>query len=159
MIVALPPMLGDLAGLGSALRSSRALRSAGVPRFAAWPLRDLIVEDSGRVAALNDGIELIRRASLPGETVANLDFANPFNFAFERPPYRGGSTAMQYSFTYSDRHKPTPEWLLGGADIVMVPRKGVLSLEPFLRNYGEFFYGRFRLAAESQWWKLYRQVR
>jgi hypothetical protein len=164
LMVALAPLFNDAVGLGHALWSSHRLQTATTSRFSAPPLASFVVPgrfgvgESGFVARINDGIELARHNSAPNESIASLDFANPFGFALQRPAFRGGSTAMQWSFTYSDAHKPDPEWLLGGADVVMVPKHPALPIEPLMRNYGEFLRKRFRLAGESDEWYLYRRV-
>ena len=38
------------------------------------------------------------------------------------PPARGGTTGLQFNTNFSDAHHPAPEWLIGHATLVMVPR-------------------------------------
>jgi hypothetical protein len=108
------------------------------------------------VSYVNDGLDLLRRESTPRETVATFDFSDPFSYAMERRPYTGGSVAMQYTFTFSERFSPSADWLLGGTALVMVPKYPVLPLEPLQVKYGAFLNSHFYLAAESDRWFLYR---
>ena len=156
--VAIPPLAADIFGLAVATRWSYHNPRMQGAMFDAPPLRSLVVP-TPYALYLRDGIDLLRRASDSGETVATLDFDNPFGYALQRRPFRGGSPAMQYTMTFSDRHRPSAEWLLGGADVVLVPKYPVIPLEPLMRNYGEFLRQRFRLAAESSRWFLYRKIR
>jgi hypothetical protein len=165
VIVALPAIEVDAVGFGYALRGAHHWRSSGTNLPDAETLAGFVIPpDStapgpGYLSYINDGVELLRRASGSSETVANLDFSNPFTYALARPPFRGGAIGMEYHNTFSDEHTPSPEWLLGGADLVMVPKYPTLPLEPLMRIYGEFLHQRFRLCAESSRWFLYRQVR
>jgi hypothetical protein len=161
MVVGLPQMGSAAFGFGRALLEARHWRRPETAQFDARLLAGYAIPQKGGpvppyVLHLNDGIHLLRTASGPRETVATLDFSNPFSYALERPPFRGGSIAMQYQYTFSDQHKPSAKWLLGGADLVMVPKYPVLPLESLIRNYGEFLRERFRLCAESPGWFLYR---
>jgi hypothetical protein len=85
--------------------------------------------------------------------------ANPFSFALLRPPARGGAPNLSFQHTFSDEHKPDPEWLFGHADVVMLPKR----LPPKRnrrgpsRNYEASLEAGFRLCAESDWWKLYKR--
>jgi hypothetical protein len=157
LAVAIPRFASDVLGMTIAVRDSLHDRRAHVALFDAPPVVPLRVPDWYAVY-LRDGIDLLRRASGSGETVACLDFDNPFGYALRRPPFRGGSPAMQYGYTFSDTHRPAAEWLFGGADVVLVPKHPVIPLEPLMRNYSEFLQQRFRLAAESSQWFLYRKV-
>ncbi|MBZ5675670.1 MAG: hypothetical protein LAP61_15625 [Acidobacteriia bacterium] len=158
LIVAIPRFASDVLGMAIAVQDTRHTRLTHAALFDAPPVVRLMVPD-WYALYLRDGIDLLRRASGSQETVACLDFDNPFGYALQRPPFRGGSPAMQYGYTFSDTHRPTAEWLLGGADVVLVPKRPILPLEPLMRNYSEFLHQRFRLAAESSQWFLYRRVR
>ncbi|MBZ5610854.1 MAG: hypothetical protein LAP38_21535 [Acidobacteriia bacterium] len=110
---------------------------------------------------VNDGAALLKKFSTPRDTVFTLDMVNPFPYALLRPPARGGSPALAFNHTFNDRHKPSPAWLFGSADIVMVP-KHPASSEPdaraLFRNYLPSIQSGFRLRAESDWWWLYAAV-
>ncbi len=156
-----------------ALIDSRRNPPASVARFHAANLANLIFYDvdggtdadqrsNGRayVNYVNDGLDLIQRVSAPADTVFTLDMVNPFPYALRRPPPHGGTPALSFNHTFNDRHKPSPEWLFGSADIVMVP-KHPASSEPdaraLFRNYLPAIESEFRLDAESDWWRLYKR--
>ena len=166
-----PIALANASGLAFALIDSRA--TPAIERFHAPHLANLIFYDTpdgtdadqrsnGRayVDYVNDGITLIQRMSGPGETVFTLDMVNPFPYALLRPPPKGGTPALSFNHTFNDRHKPSPEWLFGSADIVMVP-KHPASAEPdaraLFRNYLAAVEEKFSMCAESDWWKLYKR--
>jgi hypothetical protein len=166
-----PIAIGNASGLVYALADSRT--NPSVARFSEPTLAKLVLYDTpdgtdadlrsnGRVYVeyVNDGVALLERNSLPNETVFTLDMANPFPYALGRRPPGGGTPALSFNHTFNDQNKPTPEWLFGSADIVMVP-KHPASSEPdaraLFRNYLPAVESRFRLCAESDWWKLYRR--
>ena len=74
------------------------------------------------VTYVNDGVNLLNRASRMDETVFTLDVQNPFSYALLRRPAHGGSAALYFDHTFNDQHKPSAAWLFGSADIVMVPK-------------------------------------
>ncbi len=166
-----PVAVTNISGLVHAWIDSRT--SPNVARFHAPHLASLILYDvpdgtdadrrsngQAYVDYVNDGIDLIRRVWGPEQTIFTLDMANPFPYALLRRPPPGGSPALAYNHTFSDAHKPSPEWLFGSADIVMVP-KHPASSEPdaraLFRNYLPAIKRNFILCAESDWWKLYKR--
>jgi hypothetical protein len=156
-MIAIPPLCSDVLGLSLAMR--KRLQSSGAGLFHAQPLTGLTTSEMDFVDYVNDGLDLLRHSSTARETVTTFDCcSDPFSYALERPPFRGGSIAMVYHFSFSDRFKPSADWLLGGADLVMVPKSPVLPLQPLEEMYGAFLNSRFHLAAESARWFLYRRV-
>jgi hypothetical protein len=117
---------------------------------------------NGRVYVqyVNDGIDLIERFSPPSETIFTLDMVNPFPYALLRGPAHGGSPALAFNHTFNDQHKPSPDWLFGSADIVMVPKRPASSdpdTRALFRNYLPSIEAGFRVCAESDWWRLYKR--
>lgn len=110
------------------------------------------------VDEINEGIDLLERWSPPTETVYSLAYTNTFSYALERRPARGGSTWLHPMVNFSDRYKPSAEWLMGQADVLMVPKcPGVFRTDYVLRNYSWYVKERFHLIAESPNWALYRR--
>ena len=106
---------------------------------------------------VNDGLALLREHTSPGDSVASLDYINPFSFALKRAPSRGGATWLIYGDSYSDRFKPEPSMLLGTASVVMIPKWPTsvrASFEGNLRVYGPYLREHFNTAAESKLWIL-----
>ncbi len=107
---------------------------------------------------VNDGISLLRQHRRTGDTVMSLDFTNPFSFGLGMKPARGGTTALQFQTTFSERSRPSAEWLFGDAKLVMVPKTfsdGTLQ-DSIPRLYGPYLKEHFRLIGESAEWRLYR---
>lgn len=169
-----PTFTANASSLGDALvQNTRHPPDSEVPRFNQPHLASLLLYDvpygtesdrrsNGRVYVnyVNDGVDLIRKFSKPDEKVAALDLANPFSYALLRPPPHGGSACMDFNYQFNDQYKPSPEWLFGSADIVMVPKHPAGSeptAEALARNYLASIHAAFRLCAESEWWELYKR--
>jgi hypothetical protein len=168
-----PIAIDNANGVLFALIESRRNPPASVARFRAANLANLIFYDvdggtdadqlsNGRayVDYVNDGLDLIQRVSAPTDTVFTLDMVNPFPYALRRPPPRGGTPALSFNHTFNNQHKPSPEWLFGSADIVMVPKRPASSepdAQALFRNYLPAIESEFHLAAESDWWRLYKR--
>jgi hypothetical protein len=89
-----------------------------------------------------------------------MDMVNPFPYALQRRPPRGGIAAMSYHYTLSDRHRPLDDWYFGDADIVMLPKRPAQDdffYIDFLKAYTPGLHQRYNLAAESDWWLMYRR--
>jgi hypothetical protein len=174
LAVLAPTLVANAAGLGYGAWDARKNPSASeVLRFAPPHLASLLLYDipggtdadyrsNGRVYVtyVNDGVELIQKVSRPAETVFTLDMVNPFPYALLRPPARGGAPDLAFQHTFSDTHKPDPDWLFGHADVVMFPKRPSGDAEQagaMSRNYEASLQARFRLCAESDWWKLYKR--
>jgi len=145
---------------------------AGVLRFDSPRLRPLVLYDvpaadvdhfsNGReyVSSLNDGMRLIAANSAPSEKVATLDMFNPFAYALDREPIRGGIAAAAYRYTLDDIHHPSPARFFGDAVVVMVPKFPAtppIFFDGYARIYAPVIERDFHLAAESARWKLYRR--
>src|SRR5581483_3023203 len=53
--------------------------------------------DTGYVHFINDGLALAQQYRRPDDTIASLDFSNPFPYAFAiRPAWGGASTGLQF---------------------------------------------------------------
>jgi hypothetical protein len=172
LICSIPIIVSSASGLVYAFADSRKTPPAAVARFEPGVLSHLIFYDvvdgtdadhrsNGAVYVkyVNDGADLIRKASLPSESVFVLDLVNPFSYALLRRPPRGGTPALSLNHTFTDHDKPAQAWLFGFADIVMVP-KHPASSEPdaqaLFRNYLPSIRNEMILCAESDWWELYR---
>ena len=113
--------------------------------------------DAGYRAFVNDGMALINQHRAPGDTLMSLEFSNPFSFGLGMKPARGGTTTLDYQTTFNDAHRPSAEWLLGSASLVMVPKiYSHPSLENILRLYEPFLLSHFHPIGESRQWLLYR---
>lgn len=146
---------GLVLGLGSKVLSS------GLPwtQFHSARLAGMGSLEAPYVSYVNDGILLLEQHYGPGDTVMSLDFTNPFSFALGIPPARGGATFLQFETDFDDLHHPAPEWLLGGATLVMQPfiySDGSLQ-DSVPRIYGPYLAARYHMIGQSLQWKLYRR--
>lgn len=166
----IPQFISDLAGLGYGVwKKERPSTPAAVLRFTSPNLKPLLLYDganprsNGRnyTTYVNDGVALLERETRPNELVQTMDMTNPFPYAMERRPPRGGIAAMAYNYTISDSHRPTDEAYFGDADIVMVPKHPAqddIYYTGFWKAYEPGLHQRFKLAAESDWWWMYRRI-
>jgi len=165
----LPQFAGDLAGLGyAAWKKERPSTPSAVLRFTSPRLAALLLYDgansrsNGRnyTSYVNDGVALLERTTRRTETVLTMDMANPFPYALDRRPPRGGMAAMTYHYTVSDQYRPSDDRYFGDADIVMLPKRPAQDdafYTDFLKAYQPGLEQRYNLAAESGWWLMYRR--
>jgi hypothetical protein len=170
----LPVLATNAASLGfGVLEARKRPPETEVARFHAPNLAHLLLYDfpggteadlrsNGRVYVnyVNDGMDLIRKVSSPQETVFTFDLISPFAYALLRPPAVGGNPNQAINFTFSDRHKPSPERLFGAADIIMVPKHPAASkfdADGISRNYLASVKEGYRICAESDIWQLYKR--
>jgi hypothetical protein len=141
---------------------SAALQDLRVPASTShigsyWPARD-------HPANINEGIDLLRRHLLPGDSVTTIAFANPFSFALGLQPAHDGPQWWDLHFNFDENHHPTAESFLGAASLVMVPRKvdphagGFDTVEVMLHLYGGYLAAHFRPLDSSDHWLLYRRI-
>ena len=109
---------------------------------------------------INDGVALLQQVSTANETILTMDMTNPFPYALGRRPPRGGIAAVAYNYTVSDKHHPSDAMYFGDADIVMVPKRPA-QIDWFYVGYYKIYEAglkeRFRVAAESDSWYLYKR--
>jgi hypothetical protein len=166
----IPHLLSDLAGLAYGLwQKERPSNAAALLRFTSPNLKPLLLYDSdenppseGRMFTtyVNDGVALLQRETRPSETVLTMDITNPFPYAMERRPARGGHAAPTYNYNLSDEDRPSDGWYFGDADIVMVPKRpsqGDNHYTDFYKAYGPGLTLRYNLAAETSMWWMYRR--
>ena len=168
----LPQFTSDLAGLAYGVREKeRPSNPQALLRFTSPNLRPLLLYDApgnppaeGRLftAYVNDGVALLERETAPNETILTIDASNPFPYAMERRPPRGGHPAPMYHFNMDDQHRPSDDWYFGDADIVMVPKRASQGDQYYIDFYKAYEPGlkqRYALAAESDRWWMYRRKR
>jgi len=180
-IILAPLLFGPLIGkdAGALLRAVRSNVGGNaqsvrvVEGFNSEALRDfLILNDRTVVSELtpsqpasvypgqvNDGIELLRQHVGRDSRVIALDFSNPFPFALQLPPARGGSTSWLLNGSFSKRDYPAPTVVFGDADLVMIPsyeRNGstVAALKDI---YGTYLERNFRRIGQTGIWMLYER--
>ncbi len=116
------------------------------------------------VAAVNDGLDLLRRRTGPRDGVLTMDHLNPFNYLLGRPSPRGGMAAAAYNFVFSDARHLTADEFFGDARYIMVrkysPSAGDYRIEisysgGTLKLYRGALSERFHLIEETPHWQLW----
>ncbi len=115
-------------------------------------------DDDWYAQLVNNGVPLVNAHRRPNDTIMSLDFTNPFSYGLGMRPAYGGTPVFQFGTTFNDRFKPTPAFLIGSADLVVVPKH---ASDPTLdanvpRIYGPYLKSHFHEAGESRDWVLYR---
>ncbi len=171
-LLAAPILVAQVAGLGIALAGSRTnppgtLRFES-PRLHALVLYDISPNDMDRysngseyIASVNEGMRLLAANTMDSDKITTLDLANPFPFAMNRMPVRGGIAAASYGFTLNDLHHPSEERFFGDSEVVMEPKYPAsppMFYDGFLKIYEPALHRDFRLQAENARWRLYRRA-
>ena len=168
----IPQLASDLVGLAyGAWQKERPSHAEALLRFTSPNLKPLLLYESddnppseGRMFTnyVNDGVALLERETRPDETILTMDVTNPFPYAMERRPARGGHACSTYDYNMNDEFRPSDDWYFGDADIVMVPKRpsqGDNHYTGFYKAYGPGLKQRYDLAAEDDVWWMYRRKR
>jgi len=146
---------GLLAGVIHKISARRDART----QFHSARLAGFSTFEYGYVDFVNDGLHLVEQFRRPGDTIMSMDFSNPFSYTLAMPPARGGTTGLQFRTNFDDAHHPSPEWLLGGASLIIEPTiysdGSLQSAMP--RIYGPYLSAHYRPVGRSAQWKLYRR--
>jgi len=171
-LVFVPQFSSDVTGLAAgALRKAHPPESACSARFTEPRLAALILCDRPNepqksangalyTTYVNEGVSLLRQHCDPTDKVLTMDMQNPFPYALGWPPPSGGIASISFNYTLSAQYRPSFDAYFGDATIVMVPRRPAqtpLYIDEFYRIYFPALAERFQLAAESDWWRLYKR--
>lgn len=118
------------------------------------------------VAALDDGIALLRRHSSDEDGVLAFDEFNPFNYLLGRPTPRGGFAATAYNYIFTGGSHPGVKRFFGDAGYVMVRKYDpdgadtteLADVRALLDIYGSALQANFTVAEETAHWILWRRV-
>lgn len=149
----------DTASLGHALGCHLRGYKIGNSTFSSPRLSGFQDAEAWYVALVNDGLGLLQKFRRPSDTIASLDFSNPFSYALGIAPPPGGTpTGLQYRTNFDDNHHLSPEFLFGRATLVMVPDTFTdTTLEETIpRIYGPYLRQHFHLVGQTASWHLYR---
>jgi hypothetical protein len=109
---------------------------------------------------VNEGVALLRRHCNPADKVLTMDMQNPFPYVLGWPPPRGGLASTSFNYGLSARVRPSFDEYFGDATAVMMPKHPAQTpeyLDGFNEIYAPAVEQRFRLAAESDWFRLYER--
>ena len=170
LLYVLSPLFMNAAGLTLGLWD-KAFSPVPVHRFQAAHLRALEFLDVADMRRRNDngeayvgyteeGLELVRTHTRPGDTVRGLSMSNPFSYALWRPPAEGGAVVIS-STDVSTKAVAPKELLVGDPDVLVVPKYEETeraSLDILLAKYPDLLGKDYLPVAESQNWILYRKA-
>jgi len=169
-LLSLPQFCCDLVGLGyGAVQKAHPSAEKSRVRFSSPRLASMILYDwpsdtrsNGGVytGRINEGVALLKQYCGPGDRVLNMDMVNPFPYALGWRPARGGMAAAAHNNLFTDELRPSDDEFFGDATAVMVPKEPALGddlYDGFYRIYSPHLLQRYRLAAESETWRLYKR--
>jgi hypothetical protein len=173
-LIFLPSLCSDLAGLAvGAVRKAHPSQARSPVRFTEPRLSALILYDrpdptdpeiasNGSVYTtyVNDGTSLLRRYCSSADRVLTMDMQNPFPYALGWRPARGGVANLVFNLTVSAQYRPSFDAYFGDSTVVMVPKRPAdlrEHLDGFYAIYFPALTERFSLAAQSDWWWLYKR--
>jgi len=167
--LSLPQLCSDVVGLAyGAVQKAQPSAAMSRVRFSVPRLAPMILYDgpfdersNGGVytARINEGIALLKQYCGPGDRVLNLDMVNPFPYAMGWQPARGGMAAVAYNYLFTDELRPSDDAYFGDTTVVLVPKEPALEpryYDGYYRIYHPALLRRYRLAAESESWRLYK---
>jgi hypothetical protein len=105
-----------------------------------------------------EGAQLLQTVEHTGRTVLTFDMVNPFPYVLGMRPGNGYPQFWLYGpYSTSQALLPTPEAMLGGADLVMVPAlpDKADQLANMQRLYGTYLRQHFDPAGASPHWQLW----
>ena len=173
-LIFLPPLCSDVAGLAAGtLRKAHPSQARSPVRFIEPRLSALILYDSWDASGfqknangstyttyVNDGTSLLRRYCSSADRVLTMDMQNPFPYALGWRPPLGGLASLTLNFTVSAQYRPSFDAFFGDSTVVMVPKRPAQVhelLDGFYAIYFPVLTQRFSLAAQSDWWWLYKR--
>jgi hypothetical protein len=111
------------------------------------------------VAMINEGFDLLRPHLRPGDTLASLDLTDFFTYGLGLAAQEGGtSSGLRFGFNFTEKSKPSPEYMMETASLVIVTRSFDDNPgQPISRAYGPYLTSHFHLVAQSARWRLYRR--
>jgi hypothetical protein len=122
-----------------------------------WSGFSFTSDDKPYADLINDAFTLVQANRRPGETVLPLHSSDPFSYGLGIKPPLGGAMFLQDGTTFSANSRPTPEWLVGHATLVLVPARNenfITALEPNM----PYVYSHYREIAVGRYWRLFRRT-
>lgn len=175
LLIAAIPMCVDATGVAMAIADKTLSRTPGY-RFhegalasvefvdCAWPSSGPFCypNDNGQnfVRFTEEGIALVQANSRPEESVRGMGMSNPFPFALQRAPSRGGAVNLSAT-NVRPTAMPSKQMLLGDVDLILRPKFPATernTLEAILDTYPELLGSEYLRVAESPNWILYRRA-
>lgn len=154
-VVVLPQLVPDARSIHASWRSAQQEPHPAC-RIAASPMSDLRLAPgfSGIADQLNDGLAIVRSHVPIDSAVMCFDYADPFSFALQRPPARGGAVFWYPDFSFDPDHHPPPESVFRDRPWVLTAQQTRYRI-PILHIYGPWMERHYRSVAESRHYRLW----
>ncbi|WP_179378344.1 hypothetical protein [Jannaschia marina] len=109
--------------------------------------------------SLEKGAALLDGLDRPDSRVLVMDFVSPFASLAGLPPQEGGNAWMHDNRNFDMEVHPPAEEMLGGVDVVMVPRHPVAkgTTDKMKELYGPYLRQHFVLTKTSDFWSVFER--
>jgi hypothetical protein len=148
-------------GVHSVAAIARTGEPFGLPRFGELRLTNLWVPGDRNfmtdyLMSIREGARILSELPVKPENVSVLDFANPFTAGLSLPPSRGDYAWLHWGRNINDVHHLPPEQLLGGVDVLMVPKAGINGI-PLRNLYASYIREAFDPIRYTDLWTVYKR--
>ncbi|MEE1655334.1 hypothetical protein VB618_03925 [Microvirga sp. CF3062] len=148
-------------GVHSIAATARTGEPFGLPRFGELRLTTLWLPGNRSfmtdyLMSIREGARLLSELPVKPENVSVLDFANPFSAGLGLPPSRGDYAWLHWGRNINDVNHLPPEQLLGGVDVLMVPKAGINGI-PLRNLYGTYIQEAFDPIRHTDLWTVYKR--
>lgn len=107
------------------------------------------------MAALMAGMDDLKTAMKPGDSIVTLEMANPFPFLMGARTAKGSYLTLDGERTISLSTHPKPEDMFADADHVMIPRQSSRTVDIANRLYDAWLTTHYAERVESLYWVRY----
>jgi hypothetical protein len=148
-------------GVHSIAATARVGEPFGLPRFGELRLTTLWLPGDRNfmtdyLMSTREGAQILSQLPVKPENVSVLDFANPFTAGLGLPPSRGDYAWLHWGRNINDVHHLPPEQLLGGVDVLMLPKAGINGI-PLRNLYGSYIREAFDPIRHTDLWTVYKR--
>lgn len=109
------------------------------------------------MSLVQSGLDTLRPAFQPGESVVTVDMSNPFSALLGARPAQGDWLSLHHERTFEVDAAPSPEVIFGDADHVMIAKLSMLQTTADLAQsiYGQWLEQHYPQRVENPYWTLY----
>jgi hypothetical protein len=116
-------------------------------------------DDTVLVLSVNRAIQALEGLGAGRDTIANLDFMNPFPALFLSPAPKGASVFWDFGVNVPIGYKPTWQETIGDACIVTAPKPGLhagYSTDPLVAAVQPHLASAFTVVYQDELWKIWK---
>ncbi|MCF2870434.1 hypothetical protein L0664_05085 [Octadecabacter sp. G9-8] len=110
-------------------------------------------------ASLEEGIALLQSLTPAPDKVLVMDFVSPMTSLAGLNPPEGGTAWMHDGRNFDEEYHFSPEALLDGVDVIMVPQRPIADTTTALMEdlYGPYISKHFAAVRHTSLWRVYRR--